>query len=162
MNNRIGDNLIHFGTNEELVSALVSANVRFIVIGGLAVAWHCLTRQADDMDLLVEPSAENSKQISLALTKLQLNGFSDESFAKPGLQVPLKNHYYAELLTPSDDGPKFSELESQAVDAKLFNIPVRVASISTLIAMKQRAAQIEPAQSEKHLRDIRLLKEHDA
>lgn len=157
MNNRIGDNLVHFGANEPLVRALVDAGVRFIVIGGLAVAWHCSERQADDMDLLVDPSAENSARIAAVLTKLHLNGFSVESFARPGVQVPLKRNYYAELLTPRQDSPEFSEFEAHAVDAKLFSIPVRLASASTLIAMKKCAAQVEPAQSEKHLRDISLL-----
>jgi len=50
--------------------------------------------------------------------------------------------------------------EAQAVDAKLFSIPVRVASASMLIVMKQRAAQIDSAQSEKHLRDVSLLEGH--
>lgn len=157
MNNRIGDNLVHFGANEELVRALGDAGVKFIVIGGLAVAWHSAERQADDMDLLVDPSAENSARVAAALATLGLYGFTSESFARPGLQVPLKGNYYAELLTPAYDSPEFSEFEAQAVDAKLFGMPVRLASVPTLIAMKQRAAQLEPAQSEKHLRDISLL-----
>jgi hypothetical protein len=114
------------------------------------------------MDILVDPTAENSARIATALTDLRLNGFSAESFARPGLQVPLKENFYAELLTPGTDSPKFSEIEEQAVDAKLFNIAVRVASISTLIAMKRYAAQVEPAQSEKHMVDISLLERHAA
>ncbi len=160
MNNRIGNNLVHFGANEELVRALVDSGVKFVVIGGLAVAWHCPERQADDMDLLVDPSTDNSVRIATALAKLHLHGFSAESFARPGLQVPLKGKYYAELLTPTHDLPEFSVFEAQAVDAKLFSIPVRVASASMLIVMKQRAAQIDSAQSEKHLRDVSLLEGH--
>ena len=163
MNNRIGDNLVHFGANEDLVRALSDARVKLIVIGGLAVAWHCPERQADDMDLLVEPSAENSARIAAALSKLGLHGFNVDSFARLGLQVPLKtNYYYAELLTPAQDSPDFSALEAQTVAAKLFNIPVRVASVPMLIAMKKRAAQVEPAQSEKHLTDVGLLERHAA
>lgn len=39
MNNRIGDNLFHFGANEELVRELKSVGVEFVINGGLAVAW---------------------------------------------------------------------------------------------------------------------------
>jgi hypothetical protein len=92
MNNRIGDKLVHFGANEELVRALSDAGVKFVVIGGLAVAWHCPERQADDMDLLVDPSAENSARIVAALAKLRLHGFTADSFARLGLQVPLKGN----------------------------------------------------------------------
>lgn len=157
MNNRIGDNLLHFGANEELVRELVSASVKFVVIGGLAVAWYCPERQADDMDLLVEPSLENSTRISLALAKLHLSGFADDSFTRLGLQVPLKGFYYAELLTPTQELPTFSQVDAGALPAKLFGIPVRVASIPTLIAMKKAAILATATQSEKHLTDIALL-----
>jgi len=98
--NRIGDNLVHFGANENIIRGLVDLGARFVVIGGLAVAWHCPERQADDMDLLVEPTLENSTRVFRALARLGLTGFSAESFAHLGLQVPLKQNHYAELLTP--------------------------------------------------------------
>jgi len=162
MNNRIGDNLVHFGANEELVRALSDAGVKFVVIGGLAVAWHCPERQADDMDLLVDPSAENSARIVAALVKLRLHGFTVDSFARLGLQVPLKGNYYAELLTPTREAPPFVETEAQAVHAKLFNISVRVASVPALIAMKRHAVQVATEQREKHFKDIALLEGHAA
>ena len=157
MNNRIGDNLFHFGANEELLRALLEEGVKLVVIGGLAIAWHCPERQADDMDLLVEPTVENSARIAKTLTKLQIAGFSSTSFSKPGLQIPLKHIYYAELLTPQQEAPSFSEVEAKAVDAKLFNLPIRLASISTLIGMKKRAIQSATEQLEKHAKDIELL-----
>ena len=162
MNNRIGDNLVHFSANEELVRALSDAGVKFVVVGGLAVAWYCPERQADDMDLLVEPTAENSERIARALANLRIAGFFPESFARHGLQVPLKHIFYAELLTPQEDAPTFSEIEAGAADAKLFNIPVRLASVSALIEMKKRAVRSAPEQQEKHLKDIALLENNDA
>ena len=91
---------------------------------------------------------------------LQLGKFSPESFAKPGLQVPLKHIFYAELLTPQQDAPAFSEIEAGATDAKLFNIPVRLASVSALIEMKKRAVELATEQQMKHLKDIALLEKH--
>lgn len=162
MNNRVGNNLIHFGTNEELVREFTNAEVKFVVVGGLAVAWYCPERQADDMDLLVEPTAENSVRIARALASLHLSGFSADSFAKLGLQVQLKQPYYAEVLTPQEGSSSFSDIEAQAVDARLFNIPVRLASVSTLIAMKKLAAASTEEQYLKHTRDIDLLGKHAA
>jgi hypothetical protein len=157
MSNRIGDNLVHFEANAELVRALTGSGVRFVVVGGLAVAWHCAERTADDMDLLVEPTPENSGRISRVLTRLGLSGHSSTSFAKLGLQVPLKSTYYAELLTPKEGTVSFDTANAAAVEAKLFNIPIRIASVSTLIAMKQQAATSADAQRDKHLKDIALL-----
>jgi hypothetical protein len=99
--NKLGDTLLHTGTNEELVAALIEHDVEFIVIGGLAVTWYCPERQADDMDLLINPTPENSKRLSRALSGLPfVSPCNADAFTKPGLQVPLKNYFYAELLTP--------------------------------------------------------------
>ena len=158
--NRVGDTLLHFGPNEELIRAFTSENVEFVVIGGLAVAWYCSDRQADDMDLLVNPSNENSVRISRVLDGLRMQGYSENSFTKPGLEVPLKQRHYAELLTPQKDGPTYSDVAQDAVDAKLFNIPVRVASAAVLIRLKEQAVASAEAQRDKHLKDIERLKRH--
>lgn len=155
--NRFGDNLVHFGPNEHIVRNLLDVGAKFVVVGGLAVAWHCRERQADDMDLLIEPTTENSSRVSQGLARLGLTGFGPESFARLGLQVPLKQNYYAELLTPEPTGLSYQEVESCAVDAKLFGMPVRVASVETLIQMKKRAAACAEGQCQKHEADIALL-----
>ena len=152
--NEIGDTLIHTEANKELVRAFTASGVEFVVIGGLAVAWYCPDRQADDMDLLVNPTPENSARISRALDGLHMNGYTSDSFTKPGLQVPLNRLYYAELLTPQKDGPTYSEVAEDAVDAKLFNIPVRLASVVSLIRLKEQAVASAEAQRDKHLNDI--------
>jgi|SRR5213593_3137644 len=158
--NKIGDTLIHTGANEELVRAFAASGVEFVVIGGLAVAWYSADRQADDMDLLVNPTPENSACICRALDGLHMNGYTADSFTKPGLQVPLKQLYYADLLTPPKDGPTYSEFAKDAVDAKLFNIPVQLASVVSLIRLKEQAVASAEAQRDKHLNDIERLKKH--
>jgi len=158
--NRVGDTLLHFGPNEDLIRGFTSSGVEFVVVGGLAVAWYCLDRQANDMDLLVNPTAENSARVAQVLGTLHMCGFSAASFTKPALQVPLKQHLYAELLTPEVGGPTYIEVAETAVDGKLFNMPVRIASPALLIRMKQQAIASAEAQREKHLRDIECLREH--
>jgi hypothetical protein len=74
--------------------------------------------------------------------------------------VPLKQIYYAELLTPQKGGPTYSEVAEDAVVARLFNIPVRLASVASLIRMKEQAVGSAEAQRDKHLKDIERLKQH--
>lgn len=156
--NKVGDTLLHTGTNEELIAALIEHGVEFIVIGGLAVSWYCADRQADDMDLLVNPTPENSARLSSALCGLpSVSACNADSFTKPGLQVPLKTYFYAELLTPRQDGLLWSQISETSVDAKLFHRPVRIASANTLIKLKEHAIASEENQRNKHLRDIELL-----
>lgn len=157
--NKIGDTLIHTGTNEELVVALIKHQVEFILIGGLAVSWFCSERQADDMDLLVNPTPENSRRLSKALSSLpDMNLCNPDEFTKPGLQVPMKNHFYAELLTPRQDGLQWPQVFDASVNGKLFNHPIRIAGPTTLIQLKEHAIASLEVQSGKHLRDIELLR----
>ena len=155
--NRIGDSLFCTGANEELVRALTQSAVEFVLNGGLAISWYCSSRVADDMDLLVNPTSENSGRISSALSTLHLNDFNENSFTRLGLQVPLKHIYYAELLTPRKDGPTYSEIAADAADAKIFNIPVRIASVAGLIRLKELAVSVLEREKIKHTKDIELL-----
>lgn len=66
----------------------------------------------------------------------------------------MKKFYHAELLTPRKDDPTFSDVSEDAVDAKLFGIPVRLASIRRLMRMKEQAVAAAEEQREKHLADI--------
>ena len=89
-----------------------------------------------------------------------MNGYASDSFTKPGLQVQLKQLYYAELLTPQKGEPTYSEVANDAVDAKLFNIPVRLASVASLIRMKELALSSAEAQRDKHFKDIECLRKY--
>jgi hypothetical protein len=159
--NRIGDNLLHFPANEEVVRSFVKNEVEFILIGGLAISWHRRKRQADDMDLLVNPTKENSERVAKAFEDLGLKGASPNSFTAPGVQAPLKQRHYAEVLTPRKGGVTFSEVAADSVDGKLFQVPIKIASVSTLIKLKQEAVASAAEQLQKHQADVELLRNND-
>ena len=158
---RFNDNLTHWHSNEELLRALVTESVDFVLIGGLAVAWYCEARQADDLDLLVAPTPENSERIHKALLSLNLSDFNVDSFAKPAVQVRLKQRYHAKLLTPSTSGPSYAELVQSSAPAKLLNVPIRVPSRAMLVRMKLGAIAANHDGREKHLADVELLLQGD-
>lgn len=70
--------------------------------------------------------------------------------------APVYDH--AELLTPQIGGPTYSDVANNAVNAKLFNIPVRLASVISQIQLKELAVASAEAQMDKHLKDIECLK----
>lgn len=155
---RFKDNLIHWGPNGDLVRALVAADVEFVLVGGLAVSWYCDGREADDMDLLVNPTRENAQRIHTALYSVNHTGHDPESFAKPGVQAPLKRQFYAELLTSPIGGPSFATIAESAEPAQLNGVPIRVASAAMLIRLKQCAIAANSEDREKHVADIELLR----
>ena len=158
--NRIDGNLICVGQNEEIVKAFSAFGVEFILIGGLAVSWYCTSRQADDMDLLVNPTKENSEKVKNALGNLGLNGFASDAFAKPGVQAPIKKVYYADIITPARGGLSFEELMNGSNIGNLFNIPVHIPSVANLIKLKESAVASTEKELSKHQQDIVLLRNH--
>ena len=158
--NRIGDSLDCTGTNKEIIVAFSKCAVEFVVIGGLAVAWYCSARQADDMDLLVSPSPENSERIFQALSSLELTGFNQSSFSKFGLRVSFKGRYYSDLLTPRKDGPTYLDVAESAVKGKIFNVPAYIASARSLIQLKEIAVASAENSKQKHLNDIECLRQY--
>ena len=154
---RFHDNLTHWHSNEELVRALVAEGVDFVLIGGLAVAWYCESRQADDMDLLVAPTPENSERIHRALVSLNMSNFDVASFAKPAVQVQLEQRYHAKLLTPAAGGPHYAEIVQSSAPAKLLNVPIRVPSREMLVRMKLWAIAANHDGRETHLADVESL-----
>jgi hypothetical protein len=154
---RFNDNLTHWHSNEEFVRALVAQSVDFVLIGGLAIAWYCESRQADDMDLLVSPTPENSSRIYNALVSLNLSDFAVDSFAKTDVQARIKERYYAELLTPASSGPTYGEVVQSAEPARLLGVPIRVPARAMLVRLKLHAIAAKHDGHDKHLADVQLL-----
>jgi hypothetical protein len=154
---RINDNLIHWHSNEELVKALVAHSVDFVLIGGLAVAWYCDSRRADDMDLLVAPTLDNSQRIYQALFSLGLSNFESDSFAERAVRATIRDRYHAELLTPAIGGPDYAEVVQSSEPAKLFGVSIRVPSRGMLVRLKLHSIAAKHDGREKHLADVELL-----
>lgn len=66
----------------ELLSALASSDVRFLLVGGYAVCHHAEPRFTADLDLFYDPSAENAERLREAL----------ESWAGPAAVATLNLH----------------------------------------------------------------------
>ena len=168
-NNRIGDNLIITGINIEIVEPFHSKGVDFLVIGGLAIAWYCSARKAGDMDLLVNPTEDNSQKVADILSSLDgVRNLEHGAFAKPSVLAQIKKYHNADIITPALNGPTFEELMNGAEPGNLLDIPAKIPSVENLIRMKKSAilsTEKDPNKNErakekeikKHKRDIELL-----
>jgi hypothetical protein len=154
--NRIGDTLFHYGSNKEIILEFNKNDVEFLLIGGLAISWYCPTRVVDDMDILVNPTKLNSKKIFNSLLNINCRLDDEMSFAAEGVQLPLKNHYYVDIITPPKNGFAFSEVYQDSLNINFFDVPVKIPSISSLIKLAGFHFHSEPANIKRE-RDINLL-----
>ena len=84
----------------EVVRTFLDAGVRFVIVGGRAVQFNGHVRPAKDLDLLVEPSAENWSRLQAALKPLNAGVPPFEELSpERKYQARLRFYETVELLT---------------------------------------------------------------
>jgi hypothetical protein len=122
-----------------LLRSLLDHNVKFILIGGHAAIYYGVNRNTGDLDILIEPTAENGKLLVSALKEngLDVPEILPEEFEKElvltfGLEpdaVDILNY------TP---GIEFNSAYANSVAVDFLNLRIRIIDIRDLIKNKER------------------------
>lgn len=131
----------------ELLEQLVEAEVRFILVGGLAVnAWGYL-RATRDVDVVPDPRRENLERLDSLLQRLGgkvevdgrlLDSAAISTFLKTGDRTLVMTELgQVDVLQGLPQVPRYDELEKQARDVDLGGLVVRVCSLEHLLEMKR-------------------------
>ena len=93
--------------NEDLAITLADKDARFLVFGSTAVHYYDpIGEFAGDLDILVEPTPENSAKVVAVLNAISCHNFAADLLAKPGAQLRLKGPteaLYVDILTARGD-----------------------------------------------------------
>lgn len=131
----------------ELLERLVEAEVRFVLVGGLAVnAWGYL-RGTRDVDVVPDPDRENLEKLDSLLRELGgrvdvdgrlLDSAAIATFLKTGDRTLVMTELgQIDVLQGLPQVPRYDELEEQARDLDLAGLLVRVCSLEHLLEMKR-------------------------
>jgi hypothetical protein len=121
---------------------LNAANVRYALIGGYAIAAHGYNRFSEDLDLLVDPSSENTGRWIAALSNLpdgacrELAG-QDELFQQEGEYAVRINDEFTIDVMPSACGHRFAELERFIEERSLDGVRLPVLGLEGLLLTKE-------------------------
>jgi hypothetical protein len=154
-----------------LFTLLAAANVRFVVVGGLALLLHGLDRLTADVDLVIDLSTDATRDTVRALTQggyramapvdpmaladpeqrrawqatrgMQVFSFWDTTNTRPTVDL---------MLAPV---VSFADLWSDATIVTIGGIDVRVASITHLIRMKEAAGRPQDLADLERLHKLR-------
>lgn len=123
---------------KEFIELLNSHGVRYIIVGGYAVAYHGHPRFTGDIDLFVEAASDNARRILAALHDF---GFSDlelklEDFEQPDNVVQLGLPPNRIDLLTSISGLSFAQVWQDRLTAQLDGVPVCFISKKLLLANK--------------------------
>jgi predicted nucleotidyltransferase len=135
----------------QLLARLTEAEVRFVLVGGLAVnAWGYL-RGTRDIDFVPDPSPENLAKLNALLLELGgkvevggklLDGSAISTFLRTGDRTLVATDLgQVDVLQGLPQVPPFAALEEKATDVDLDGIVVRVCSLGHLLEMKRSSTR---------------------
>lgn len=137
----------------EFLSALIAHRVRFVLVGGHAVAGHAEARFTEDLDVFVEPTLANARRLRAALISfgfgtvlptLALLASPDKVFMLG--RKPLR----IDILT-GIDGVTFSEVWKGRVEAIFVSTPLFIIGRAELLKNKRASGR------KKDLLDVAML-----
>jgi hypothetical protein len=137
----------------EFLCALISRRVRFVLVGGHAVAGHGEPRLTEDLDVFVEPTIANARRLREALIDFGFEAVAPpvEELARPDRVFMLgRKPWRIDVLT-GIDGVTFRKAWASRVEAQFTKPPLYVIGRAALIANKRAAAR------DKDLLDVALL-----
>jgi hypothetical protein len=106
-----------------LLELLHQREIRFVVIGGVAVAAHGYVRGTADLDLVPDPDPENLERLAEITADTSLGGL--------------------DVVQRARGVPSYSQLDGDAIETELLGVPVRICSLTRLREMKEAQGRPE-------------------
>ncbi len=155
---------------EQVLEALHRANVRYMVVGGVAVVLHGHLRATADLDLVIQMKTEN---IMRAVQALQVLGWKPrapvdaEALANPRIRrtwVDEKGMTVFSMWNPSvqtlevdifvEEPFDFDEVYERSIPVKLDVTQARVIGLDDLIFLKRQAGRLQDLADIEALHDL--------
>lgn len=131
----------------QLLEQLVKSEIRFVLVGGLAVNAWGYVRATRDVDIVPDPSRENLTRLDSLLQelggKVDVDGrLLDSDAISPFLRTGDRTLVITDLgrvdvLQGLPQIPGFAVLEADATDVDMDGLAVRVCSLGHLLEMKR-------------------------
>ena len=137
----------------ELLKLLNEHNVKYLIVGGYALAFHGVPRFTGDIDIYVNPELKNAEHVMNALNDFGFGqtGLTEEDFTKPDNVIQLGVPPVRIDIITSISGVTWEEAYSGAVDGNYGDIAVKYIGVNEFIKNKRKTAR------EKDLADIEAL-----
>jgi predicted nucleotidyltransferase len=154
--------------NEHEVALLEVFNrheVRFILVGGVAVAFHGarnIENTTNDIDFLTCPTEPNAKRVFEAVREIEsqaaivIDSRHLENFAQAKKRYTI-HWMYCDVLTAGSE-PEFESFYCGAIATEVKGQSFKILSIEHLIEMKTPITNISDDQLEKHKIDVEELR----
>lgn len=139
------------------------AGVEYALIGAYALAAHGIVRLTEDIDVLVNPAAANSRRWIVALARLP-DGAARELQADPDVfasqerrAVRINDEFTVDVL-PAAGGHSWDELKPHVTEVEIDDVRIKVLDFEGLLKTKQGVRPKDQVDAATIRRAIELLK----
>jgi predicted nucleotidyltransferase len=137
---------------DELLRRLAAAEVRFVLVGGLAVNAWGVVRGTKDLDIVADPDPENLNRLARLAAEAggqvqTRDAFVSSSFSIAALLAEGQRVQIDTDLGPLDvvqglpGVPPYADLQSRAGEVEVAGVTISVCSLDDLRAMKRAAGR---------------------
>ena len=122
----------------EFVESFVANDVRFLIVGGYAVAAHGLPRYTGDLDAWIWVSPTNAERVLRSLEAFGFTGLglTKDDFIKPDTVIQLGSPPYRIDILTSVEGVEFDDAWSRRVVVSINDLEVPFIGRDDLLANK--------------------------
>lgn len=130
---------------KDLLQALNDANAKYVIVGGVALAFHAKPRFTGDLDLWVEASAANAPKVYGALAKFgaPLEKLAQEELEHPDLVFQIGVEPVRIDILTSITGVEFDEAWNHRMSGDYGGIPVSFIGRAELIKNKRATGRLQ-------------------
>lgn len=129
----------------EFIELLNSNKVKYLVLGGYAIAFHGHPRYTKDLDIWLELSEENALNVMNALGDFGFGSFdfSKEDFLTKGMVVQLGYPPNRIDLINSPDGVEFAECYQSRIEVEIDEIKIAIIDLENLKKNKLASGRLQ-------------------
>ncbi len=140
---------------KEFIQFLNDNQVKYLVIGGYAVAVHGHPRYTKDIDIWVEMSTDNAQNLIVALTQFGFGslGLTTEDFQTPDQIIQLGYPPNRIDLITTPDGIDFETCYQAKIEVLVDNITVNFIDLDNLKKNKQASGRLQDLADLENLED---------
>ena len=124
---------------KDMLQVLLDNGVKFLLVGAYAMGVHGYPRATGDIDIWVEPSAENSERVyrSMAAFGAPLHEIDEATFATPGIVFQIGVAPRRIDIITAISGVEFDDAYQQRQIVEIEDLSIPLLSLGDLIRHKR-------------------------
>lgn len=129
----------------EFIELLNSNKVKYLIVGGYAIAFHGHPRYTKDLDVWLELSEENAANAMRALEDFGFGGLdvSGDDFLNKGMVIQLGFPPNRIDLINSPDGVDFAECYKSKIEIEIDGLKIAVIDLENLKKNKKASGRLQ-------------------